>query len=126
MPVARALLAWCERKADHTWWGRGQKSGSFIPVIPQGGKEYYPFAVWSYGSIEIQFQTLRTRPAFSDEAKRQELCDRLNKIPGINIPVDRIRRPSIKLTALSDPQRLQQFLSVLNWVVGEICVESAK
>jgi hypothetical protein len=46
---------------------------------------------------------------------------RLNEIPGVALPEDSItRRPSIPLSTLQDEPVLAQFLTVLEWVVGEI------
>jgi hypothetical protein len=40
--------------------------------------------VWTYGRVEVQFETLKNNPPFDDEAKRLELCRRLNEIPGVS------------------------------------------
>ncbi len=118
IPVARALLDWGQRTSDYIWWGNGQQSGSFLPGILRDGVKHYPISVWTYGTVEINFQYLRTRPAFRDEAQRRTLRERLNQIPGVSIPEDGLtRRPNIKLATLADPQRLQQFIEVMDWVV---------
>lgn len=71
--------------------------------------------------MEIKFQMLQGKPPFSDEGKRVELQERFNKVPGIVIPVTGItKRPSIRLSLLKDPSVLQQFLSVLDWLVEQI------
>lgn len=81
---------------------------------------YYLIAVWTYGRVEVQFQWLKTRPAFEDEGKRLELLRRLNAIEGISISSDAVsRRPSFALATLADEARLKQFLDVLDWVAAE-------
>lgn len=64
---------------------------------------------------------MRTWSPFNDEAKRLELLDRLNQIPGVKIPRDDItRRPSFPLSLLRDEIALKRFLETLDWYVAEI------
>lgn len=50
-----------------------------------------------------------------------ELLDRLNLIPGVNIPADAItRRPNIPLSQFKEIKKLKQFLEIIDWVVQEI------
>jgi len=50
-----------------------------------------------------------------------EFLDRLNQIPGFNIPADATnRRPNIYLAVLKNESALRLFLESLEWVVHEI------
>ncbi len=119
--VAQSILEWAESRGLRPWWGHGLKQGSFFPVIDCGPIAHSTVAVWTYGSVEVQFQTLKARPPFDDEAKRLELLHRLNDIPGVSIPETEIgHRPSFPLSALVEEQTQAQFLAVLNWVLDEI------
>jgi hypothetical protein len=45
----------------------------------------------------------------------------LNQVPGVEIPESGIeRRPSLSLESLAQAGAVEQFLSVYDWVVGEI------
>ncbi len=119
--IARKILEWARDKLPRFWWGKGNIDGSVYPLLDYNGIDYYPFCIWTYGKVEIQFQWLLKRPPFDAESKRKELLDRLNMIPTINIPPDAItRRPNISLSALNNEDSLKQFLEVLDWVVQEI------
>ena len=60
--------------------------------------------------VEMQFQWMRNRKPFDDEAKRQELRNRLNKIAGVQIPANAIaRRPSFPLSVLTDAAAMNEF-----------------
>lgn len=119
--IARKILDWARDKLPRSWWGKGKQDGSFYPVLDHNGEQYYPIAIWTYGKIEIQFQWLMNRSAFSDETKRRELLNRLNQIPGVNIPENAItRRPNISLSTFTDTSSLRQLLETLDWVVQEI------
>jgi hypothetical protein len=84
--TARRLLEWGQSFATQMWYGKGSRSGSIIPVLHKGGTGYFPVALWTYGSAELQFQALQHRPPFDRLDLRQEFQRRLSDIPGVNIP----------------------------------------
>ena len=119
--TAQAVLAWSKEQMPEIWWGQGKQAGTFMPALTAGGHTYYPILVYTYGRIEIHFQSLLKRPAFSDEAPRRELQRRMNAISGMHLPDDCLtRRPPFAMSLLHDPQKLQQFLDVLQWIRDEI------
>jgi hypothetical protein len=119
--VAKKILEWAKINMPSIWWGQGTRSGGFIPGLDHKGTWHQVIEVWTYGTVEVQFQHMQSRPPFDDETRRLELLRRLNEIPGVALPEDSItRRPGIPLSALQDEPVLEQFLTVLEWVVGEI------
>jgi hypothetical protein len=123
--IARKIFEWANDNFTRVWWGRGKYDGSFYPILDHKNESYYPIAVWTYGKVEMQFQWLKTRPLFGSESKRKELQDKLNQIPGINIPDDGInRRPSIPLSVFEDEDNLDEFLETLDWMREEIRASS--
>ena len=64
---------------------------------------------------------MKKRQPFSDEAKRNDLRDRLNAIQGVDISPDGIEKwPNFPLTAVNDDAAMQQFLDTLDWYVSEV------
>lgn len=119
--TARKILEWAKDKLPKFWWGKGKIDGSFFPILDHNGISYYPFCIWTYGKVEIQFQWLKNKIPFDNESKRMELLDRLNLVPGVRIPADAItRRPNIPLSQFKESEKLKQFLDILDWVVQEI------
>lgn len=119
--AARTILTWAKKTLPRFWWGKGSKDGSFYPMLDHKGEQHWVVSLWTYGKVEIPFQWMKERKPFQDEAKRLELRDRLNKIPGVEIAADAItRRPTIPLAAFTDPTPLQMLLSVLDWYVAEV------
>lgn len=58
---------------------------------------------------------------FDEEAKHLALLERLNSAPGINLPADSIsRRPSIRLSALTEPRAFATFVSAFDWFLAEV------
>jgi hypothetical protein len=121
LKVARKILEWAQARNLRIWWGRGKKSGSFLPMFDYHGEKNFLISVWTYGNIEIQFQWMQTRPPFDKEAKRLELLHRLNELSGVSLPADSInRRPSLALLTLRNEAVLKQFLDTFDWVIQEI------
>ena len=125
--VARTLLDWGKARANdglRVWWGRGKQSGSFFLMVDHDGRTDSTIAVWTYGSVDIQFQHLARNPdgheglPFASESARLELLNRCNAIPGVTISNSGInRRPSIPLEAFLLSERRQQLVQVLDWLV---------
>ena len=119
--VAREILQWAKTHMPSIWWGKGKRSGSFIPGLDYNGLWYQVIAVWTYGSVEMQFQHMQSKPPFDDETKRLDLLRRMNAIPGIDISEDEVsRRPSIPLAVFQDQAVLTQFLQTLEWFTQEV------
>jgi 5-methylcytosine-specific restriction enzyme subunit McrC len=119
--AARKIFEWAKINLPRFTWGEGRRLGSLMPVLDYNDNQYWPIGLWTNGSIEIQFQWLKTRPPFDSKLKRKEFLDRLNEIQGINIP-DTMKdyRPKIPLSKLTDEVKLNQFLGVLEWFIDVI------
>jgi hypothetical protein len=119
--VARRFLKWATERKLRVWWGKGQQTGSFMPVLDLPSVSQQLFAVYSSGGVEIEFQYYISRGAFASEDKRRELQRRLNAISGVKIPDDAIaRRPNIPLTTLARGQATEEFLAVFDWFIQEV------
>ncbi len=118
--VAGRICDWARKELPRFSFGSGAIDGSVFPVLDVGAIGFYPFALWTYGSIEMQFQHMRDKPPFDQEASRIEAIRRLNEIPGVNIPLDaHSRRPSIAMGVLLEPRALEKFLEVAAWMVEQ-------
>jgi hypothetical protein len=120
LPNIQKLYDWSKLKS-RIWWGEGSVIGSFVPVIPYGGKSFQLFAVYTSGDLEILFQYYLSKPPFNAEEKRIELLNKLNQIGGVRISKDKIeRRPSIPFETINTPEKMDQFISVFEWVIQEV------
>jgi len=118
--VARKIFDWAQSRHLRNWWGEGKRDGSFFPIFDHNGIDYTLIALWTNGSIEVQFQHMKGKP-FNDKAMRLELLNRLNNIEGIAIPDEAItRRPTIPLSVFSDESVLKKFLETLEWAINQI------
>jgi len=117
--VARRLLEWANKHGLRIWWGQGKKDGSFFPMYDNKFGKNFLFSVWTYGSVELQFQHMKT-PPFAEEGKREELAQRLSAI-GLSIPEEALKkRPTFGLSLLLEPGRLDRFLEAFDWMLSEI------
>ncbi len=117
--VARRLLDWANKHGLRIWWGRGKKDGSFFPMYDNRFGKNFLFCVWTYGSVEIQFQHMKA-PPLAERVKRKELAQRLSAI-GLSIPEEALKkRPTFSLSVLLEPGHLNSFVGAFDWVVSEI------
>ena len=118
--VAKKLEEWARSKDMIIWWGKGSRSGSFVPYFEHKGNTYQLFVVWTYGNVELYFQWYKERPPFDDEEKRKELLSKINSIEGIDLPESAIsRRPSFPIQILQDDKKYKQFIEIYKWVIKE-------
>jgi hypothetical protein len=105
-------------------FGSGAADGSIIILFrsaPGGpyrsGMDVVFLTLWTYGTIEIDFQYLSSFGAFKDRAAREELLRRLNEI-GCDIAEEKVdKRPNIAWAVLDENDRLERFLTIQKWVV---------
>jgi hypothetical protein len=119
--AARAILDWANARGLATKWGTGPRTGTLAVLLdpPDAGDRL--LTVYTYGGLEVFFQTYQHRPPFDAMEKRLELLGRLNAIDGIDIAPDRLAaRPGIPLQLLADGAVRRPLLEALEWVAAEI------
>lgn len=118
--VARNILEWARRRQLRVWWGKGNKDGSYVPVLDYSGTGQQLFAVWSYGRFEFQFQYYQ-RPPFDSPSKRLEFIELLNEIDGVKLDESHLaKRPNVGLTVFADESGLDKLLSAYDWFINEL------
>jgi hypothetical protein len=118
--VGRRIFDWVDRRGDlRSYFGSGRKDGSFQAGLDQPAR-LFPFVLYTYGRVEIQFEYMRRRAPFDARELREELRRRLNSIDGVEIPLDATdKRPSIPLALMVDAAALEQLLKVLDWTFAQ-------
>lgn len=120
---ARQLYRWAQQELPRITWGQGGRWGSCIPGRDVDGVAHSPIALWTYGSVEIRFWHMSTKPPFDDDSRRQELLERLNRVPGVSLPPDAYSRaPALPLSVLAKEEGWAAFRGVLTWYLGQIGV----
>jgi hypothetical protein len=68
------------------------------------------------GKCEVVFQHMSIRQPFDDMQLREEFRQRLNKIPGVDLPPSKLElRPGFPLEVLSEEEARNLFLDALGW-----------
>jgi hypothetical protein len=119
--VAERIFDWVDARGDlRRHYGSGSKDGSFQAGLYSSDAYLFPFVMYTYGRLEIQFQFIRRRPPFDDPALRDELRGKLDAVPGVAMSPDVLeRRPSIPFAALTDDETLNRVLEVLDWAFAQ-------
>jgi hypothetical protein len=118
--TCRAIFDWADHRGLKKEWGKGGSDGSFSIRLLSESVTYSLLSAWTYGRVEVQFETLKNKPPFDDEATRLELCRRLNEIPGVSFERDAIeRRPSISLATLAQGDAVTKLCEALEWAIQE-------
>ena len=77
------------------------------------------FAVYTYGSVELQFQWLKSKAPFDNEKLRHELLQKINQ--ALNTKINTIdKRPSFKVELFGDTYVLDDFFEVVKWYIDTI------
>ena len=119
LPTFKAIYENSLELFDDIWWGNGSSTGSFIPNLQINGKFFQLFGIYTYNSVEIQFQWLKNKPPFDEQLLRKELLQKLNAALGTNInTID--KRPGIKIDLFEKPGALNTFFELVKWYVDTI------
>lgn len=114
-PVLREVVAWTLNQKLVPFWGRGSKC-NYAPYLPHKGRKYVPFYLNSAWKVEIVFSYIQNAPGFDADELRREMVRKLNRIPGVNFPPDKIvGAPSFPMSLLLPPESLNLFLDTLDW-----------
>jgi hypothetical protein len=115
--VARRLLTWADAEPQlRVSFGNGTRDGSFSVGSDAQPGYLWPFTLYTYGKIELQFQYMVGWPPFGDAAQRAELRGKLMAIPGMDLPVVEIaKRPSFPLELLTPDEAFAQFTDAMEW-----------
>jgi alkylated DNA nucleotide flippase Atl1 len=114
--VLLVLDAWVSMGGT-LWLGRGGETSCFLMAREgQRPNNLWPMVLYPTGKCEVVFQYLAARSPFDDVQLRQEFRDRLNKIPGVNLPDSKLDlRPGFPMELLADEGSRNAFIDALNW-----------
>ena len=118
--VAQLLVAWITRNADRVAYNSNPIWGWMGAVFEKAGAEIPLLRLHCDGSVAVYFEYMLHKPVFGDIARRQQLLDRLNAVPGVRLPPDAVsKRKTIPLKGFT-PEATSHFLAVMDWFVTEL------
>ncbi|MEI6450109.1 MAG: hypothetical protein WCP98_09170 [Actinomycetes bacterium] len=125
--AARRIYEWARESLPGSSWGHGNE-GSFTLKLMREGVWYPVVALWTGGTLECQFEYLRTKSPFNGAEMRAALPRRFNEIPSVNIDESTVggtpvRRPRIRLDVLAEEGALQKLFAALEWFIDTVRAE---
>ncbi len=122
----RRVIGWARDRGARFWFGRGRIEGSLFPCFDRNGQSYYAAGLRTTGAVEMQFQNLRLRPPFDRPEVLEELRQRFNLIPGVNIAADALMgRPSFAMTLIASDSGGERFFEALDWFLQQLPADRA-
>ena len=89
-------------------------------VLTEDGATAWPFFIRTTGKIETCLQYLRYRPAFASDDARQEVLDRLRRLPGVEITTQKLTGwPAFPVAELLRDDLWDQFVAFAGWVIDQ-------
>ncbi len=118
--VARRLKDWAEKVGAVASWGKGKVTGSYSPVFAVEDGLVKLVTVYTYGSMEILFESLQRRGPFQSKDLRRDMLARLSEIPGSTFKdVEVTQRPPLALRLLEDSAAFDRLTDTLTWALGK-------
>jgi hypothetical protein len=80
----------------------------------------WPAALYPSGKCEVVFQHVANRPPFDDLELREEFRQRLNQVPGVDLPAAKIElRPGFDLSVLAEATGRESLITELLWFLKQ-------
>lgn len=116
--IVERLFEWADQHDPPLSVAFGNTPGAGAKVALEGvatGFIAYP------GYIELPFARFSRTEPFDRLESRREIQRRLNEIPEVNIPDEKLQKlPSVQIVALSGPDTFGRFVSTIAWVLQEV------
>jgi hypothetical protein len=118
--VMLVLSAWISHGGT-LWLGRGGETSCFLMAREgQHPRSLWPVVFYPTGKCEVVFQYMAVRPPFDDAELRREFRERLNKIPGVDLPEAKLElRPGFSLEILAGEEPRTLFLDAISWFYNQ-------
>lgn len=110
------LLQWGLEHGASLRWGTGVTHGAMQLHWAHPKGSIWPVTVRSNGKIEVPLGSIAVREPFDDPTVLREYVERLNAVPGADLPADDpIRWPSFALDAIATDHGYQALVQALDW-----------
>lgn len=102
-------------------YGTAAQTSCFLMLRAGEPDSIWPCVIYPSGYVEIVYQYLATRAPFDDIRLREELRQKLNEIPGVDIPAAKLTlRPSLRAGLFTTETALGQLGDTLAWFINTV------
>lgn len=122
-PAIEAVIGWIRAHGGHFGYGTSATDPACIVRfdVASTGKPVWPIAFYPSGNGYAAFQWIKSGAPFDDETRREEFRQRLNEVPGIDLPADSLGgRPKFPLTALIAEPARAAFIGTMEWFLVQV------
>ncbi|MFC7380630.1 GmrSD restriction endonuclease domain-containing protein [Sphaerisporangium rhizosphaerae] len=111
------LLDWWRGRGGEVQFGRS--AGASCAPFVRLGSEILPIVRLYNKTVEVPFATLKKRVPFNDPVLRDELRQRLNEAPGVDLPAAKLELyPSFDIALLANEAVWDVLVSAIDWFVS--------
>lgn len=124
--VFRQIDAWVQEQSKLSkLFGRGKLDGS-MQITHKYGPDASTYeagdtvivTLWTYGTVEIEFQYMANRPALKAVDRREALRAQLMNNSTLEIPLDKIsKRPNIQWSEFTETKNLNALFASITWIL---------
>lgn len=117
--AARQVIDWSRNRLPNFTFRAAAKTSTFWPCLDHAGRTYWPVALRTNGTVEAVMRWLVPLSPFDDEAVRLEFVTRLNRIPGVTLPLtDLAGHPRFPLKTLTTEAGRLALFAALEWFIA--------
>ncbi len=120
--VAKRIFAFAEERDLVEHYGKGAVTASVRLGLKDETAYCSPFLIYNDGGIEVAFHPMIWVPykPFDEREKRLELRERLQAIPGLELPIEKIgKRPGFRMELLADDDAYAEFEATFEWALAQ-------
>ena len=127
--VFRKIDKWVQEQPQLSrFFGRGKVDGS-IQITHKHGSDASMYesgdtvivTLWTYGTVEIEFQYMVSRPAFLAVETRETLREHLMNSSTLEIPMNKIsKRPNIQWSQFKEQRNLDALFASIKWIIEKL------
>lgn len=113
--VTKLIDHWHAQGVGYLYFGTAPTLGRCTPIIGKNGTEYWLLNIYPE-QVEVAFSALSKRAPFDDIELREEIRQRLNSAPGIDLPASKLSLfPSFPCASLTDTSTWDIVIATLDW-----------
>ena len=118
---AKHLHDWAKDVCTYVWFGDGEVTGTFTPILKVDEIKYHLFVARTDGNIVIRFLNMRQKGAFSNRHTLDDFRRRLNQVPGVQFAEEDLDgKPRFDMKLLESPPSLERFKEAILWAINTV------
>lgn len=122
-PIAERLFEWAHQRGVRVSFGGGANDprAQFDAGVADSRLRFLAVFAGGPTPLQVRFGVLAEFAPFDTADARRDLKTRLERLPGVSIPENRLSRwPSFDILALAEEADLRHFIASMDWVLDSV------